>query len=104
MSEYLRVADGSDKYSRILRKLLSFWLEADAILFNTVEELEQSTGLMYFRRKFGRHVVWPIGPVVLAATGSGEEAGITAEMCTKWLDPKPEKSVLYVSFGSQNTI
>ncbi|PON89239.1 UDP-glucuronosyl/UDP-glucosyltransferase [Trema orientale] len=104
MSEYLRVADGSDKYSMILRKLLSFWLKADAILFNTVEELEQSTGLMYFRRKFGRDVVWAIGPVVLPVRKSVKEAGITSEMCAKWLDSNPERSVIYVAFGSQNTI
>ncbi|PON89238.1 UDP-glucuronosyl/UDP-glucosyltransferase [Trema orientale] len=104
VSEYLRVSDGSDKHSIIVRKLLSFWFSTDAMLFNTVEELEQSTGLLYFRRIFGRDVVWAIGPVVSQVRRPVKEAGVTSEACTKWLDSKPEKSVLYVSFGSQHTI
>lgn len=101
MSENLRKADGGDKFLVVIQKLLSQWENADAMLFNTVEELETMTGLLYFRRKLGRPV-WPIGPVVLPA--ATKEGGIMTELCTKWLDTQPAKSVLYVSFGSQNTI
>ncbi|KAL5566585.1 hypothetical protein UlMin_029749 [Ulmus minor] len=61
---------------------------------STVEELDKR-GLDYFRRK-----IWAIGPVLR----SGKEVGIKSEMCLKWLDSKPAKSVLFISFGSQNTI
>ncbi|CBI16423.3 unnamed protein product, partial [Vitis vinifera] len=37
-------------------------------------------------------------------TRSGRESGITSELCNKWLDAKPANSVLYIAFGSQNTI
>ncbi|KAH9741069.1 UDP-glycosyltransferase 92A1 [Citrus sinensis] len=36
--------------------------------------------------------------------GAGKEHGISAELCKNWLDRKPCRSVLYVSFGSQDTI
>ncbi|EXB48394.1 UDP-glycosyltransferase 92A1 [Morus notabilis] len=104
MSENLRDANG-DKFTAVIQKLLSLWENADAMLFNTVEELEAKTGLLYFRRKLGRPA-WPIGPVVLPVLARKEGAIITftSEMCIKWLDSKPAWSVLYVSFGSMNTI
>ncbi|XP_052291508.1 UDP-glycosyltransferase 92A1-like [Citrus sinensis] len=105
LADYLRVADGSDSFSAILQKVLPQWMNADGILVNTVEELDK-IGLMYFKRKFGRSV-WPIGPVLLSTEnrgGAGKEYGISTELCKKWLDTKPYTSVLYVSFGSQNTI
>ncbi|KAL5567196.1 hypothetical protein UlMin_030360 [Ulmus minor] len=100
MSEILQKSDGSDSFSLFNQKMLSQWENTDGILFNTVEDLDK-TGLGYFRRKIGRKI-WAIGPVLLPVDGqsrAGKEDGIT-----KWLDSKPEKSVLYISFGSQNTI
>ncbi|XP_044482062.1 UDP-glycosyltransferase 92A1-like [Mangifera indica] len=106
LSEVLRVADGSDPTTAFRRKeLLSPWSKADGILFNTVEEIDK-LGLMYFSRKLGRQV-WPIGPVLLAPGSqarSRRDFGISPEECKYWLDNKPSCSVLYVSFGSQNTI
>ncbi|KAH7560498.1 hypothetical protein JRO89_XS10G0031400 [Xanthoceras sorbifolium] len=101
LTDYLRVAD----HGMVLKKVLSPWKNVDGILVNTVEELD-NIGLMYFRREIGRQV-WPIGPVLLS-TGSearaGKELGISQDVCKNWLDSKPCSSVLYVSFGSQNTI
>lgn len=80
------------------------WKETDAMLFNTLEELEH-IGLMYFRQEF-RCPIWPIGPI-LSPVGSkaraGTEAEMTTNLCLKWLDTKPLNSVLYVAFGSQTT-
>ncbi|XP_030505734.2 UDP-glycosyltransferase 92A1 [Cannabis sativa] len=105
MSEFLRVADGSDKFSVVLRELLQLWTKVDAFLFNTIEQIEQSNGLAYFRRIIGKDVIFSIGPVFSPATRSEKATiGITVEKCTQWLDSKPKRSVLYVSFGSMNTI
>ncbi|XP_031258021.1 UDP-glycosyltransferase 92A1-like [Pistacia vera] len=102
MSEPLRVTDGSDSISVFHREeLLCHWSKADGILFNTVEEIDK-LGLMYFRRKLGRQV-WSIGPFILSP-GSRRDFGVSSEVCKNWLDKKPSCSVLYVSFGSQNTI
>ncbi|KAL5765017.1 hypothetical protein ACOSQ2_017611 [Xanthoceras sorbifolium] len=68
--------------------------------------LSVADGLTYFRRKFSRPV-WPIGPVLLSNSSQAREQtqfGISPEMCKNWLDTKPSSSVLFVSFGSQNTI
>ncbi|KAH0665214.1 hypothetical protein KY285_026420 [Solanum tuberosum] len=34
----------------------------------------------------------------------GKEHGLSSEECISWLNEHPERSVLYISFGSQNTI
>lgn len=106
LAEHIRAADGKDQFSRFIQRVFHMLGEADGILFNTVEELDL-IGLNYFRRKF-KYPVWPIGPVLLTAERSAragmKQAGITTELLKKWLDSKPDNSVLYVSFGSQNTI
>jgi hypothetical protein len=98
-------ADGADAWSIYQKENLSGWLKSDGILFNTLEELDE-IGLLYFRRKLGRPA-WPIGPVLLpmesrARVGKG---GISPDRrCIEWLSAKPVNSVLFVSFGSMNTI
>lgn len=98
-------ADGEDSWSKIQRQNMSSWFDSDGILFNTVGGFDQ-LGLMYFERKFGRPV-WPIGPVLLSSESRasvGKQKGVTSEICWEWLNAKPLNSVLYVSFGSMNTI
>ena len=98
-------ADGTDRWSRILLKNLSLWVKSDAILFNTVEEID-GIGLSYFRRKLSLSV-WPIGPLLPSVddrSRGGKNPGISLELCISWLDSKPPNSVLYISFGSQSTI
>ncbi|XP_059668873.1 UDP-glycosyltransferase 92A1-like [Cornus florida] len=102
LSEHMPEADGPDPVSVFQHKNLPLWLNSDAIVFNTIEELEMK-GLTYFRRKIGRPV-YSVGPLLLPGENRGKEAEITPDQCIKWLDTKPPTSVLYVSFGSQNTI
>ncbi|CAM8961705.1 unnamed protein product [Rhodiola kirilowii] len=94
-------ADGTDPWSTFQAANLPKWIESDSIMFNTVEELD-STGLAYFRR-LTKKKIYAIGPVLLPAEHRrrfGKEAG----SCKKWLDSKPDNSVMYISFGSNNTI
>nr|UXM20071.1 UGT47 [Panax notoginseng] len=98
-------ADGTDSWSKTLQFMLSSWVDSDGILFNTVEEIDK-TGLDYFPRKLSLPV-WPIGPIHLSVdtrARSGKKYGISSESCINWLDSKPQNFVLYISFGSQNTI
>lgn len=98
-------ADGTDSWSVFQGKNLPRWFNSDGVLFNTAGEFDK-IGLEYFRRKLGRPA-WPVGPILLSMEGrarSGRESGITSELCNKWLDAKPANSVLYIAFGSQNTI
>ncbi|KAJ6713382.1 GLYCOSYLTRANSFERASE [Salix purpurea] len=98
-------ADGSDSWSVFQRMNLPAWVDSNGILFNTVEEFDQ-LGLMYFRKRLGRPA-WAIGPVLLSVdhrARAGKQSGISADFLKNWLDTKPVSSVLYVSFGSNNTI
>ncbi|WOH06407.1 hypothetical protein DCAR_0625858 [Daucus carota subsp. sativus] len=98
-------ADGTDRWSKFLVYNLSSWVKSDAIMFNTVEEID-GIGLSYFRRKLGLSV-WPIGPVLPSVDNrsrGGKNFGVSSDVCMKWLDSKPLNSVLYISFGSQSTI
>jgi hypothetical protein len=74
--------------------------ETGAVLVNTVEEFEP-TGLDMLRRTL-KIPVWPIGPLVRATNlpvSPEAEAAVVS-----FLDCHPPSSVLYISFGSQNSI
>nr|WIW42753.1 UDP-glycosyltransferase [Nicotiana tabacum] len=101
LSQSLLAADSTDPYTNFNRENFLNFLNSDGILFNTVEELDR-LGLTYFRRKLGLPV-WAIGPVLRPVTVS-DKGKDSPEKCIKWLDQKEAKSVLYISFGSQNTI
>ncbi|KAK0604948.1 hypothetical protein LWI29_021212 [Acer saccharum] len=98
-------ADGTDSWSVFQGQNLPEWVNSNGVLFNTVEVFDQ-LGLMYFKRKLGCPV-WPVGPVLLSLKNRakvGKEGGVSPEFCKEWLDSKPVNSVLYISFGSMNTI
>ncbi|KAL5765016.1 hypothetical protein ACOSQ2_017610 [Xanthoceras sorbifolium] len=95
LSDNLRAADGTDSLSVFLNKVLPLWTAVDRISVNTVGETSRP--------------VWPIGPVLLSTSSGGhnrdgKELGVSTEACKSWLGKRPCNSVLYVSFGSQNTI
>ncbi|KAJ4962747.1 hypothetical protein NE237_022686 [Protea cynaroides] len=99
LSQFLMGADGTDDWSIFLQEQLSLSLKSDALLFNSVEALDQ-TGSNYFRRKFGGRVR-TIGPI---RTKLRQEKGGNQDFCLEWLNTHEPSSVIYVSFGSQNTI
>ncbi|TKY48352.1 UDP-glycosyltransferase 92A1 [Spatholobus suberectus] len=97
-------ADGADAWSLFQKSNLSAWVDSDGVLFNTVEAFD-SVGLGYFKRKLGRPA-WAIGPALFSAgSGSrGKGGGVNPKLCREWLNTKPPGSVLFVCFGSMNTI
>ncbi|KAL6966397.1 hypothetical protein U1Q18_032178 [Sarracenia purpurea var. burkii] len=104
LPDHLKAAGIGDSWYSFSQGMFRDWLESDGILFNTTEEID-GVGLEYYRRHL--HLpVWPVGPI-LSSTGSkaraGDGAKSTSDLCTKWLDTKPENSVLYVAFGSQSS-
>ncbi|XP_077210349.1 UDP-glycosyltransferase 92A1-like [Tasmannia lanceolata] len=103
LPNHLKLADGTDRWSKFLKRELSFWLRSDGFLINTVEEFEL-IGLGYFRRKMSRPV-WPIGPITSDKEASvRKNPGIPVDHCVEWLNLHRPCSVLYISFGSQNSI
>ena len=98
-------ADGDDPWSKFQKENLSAWVDSNGVLFNTIGDFDQM-GLAYFRRKLNRPV-WPMGPVLLPSESRasvGKQNGLTEQLCGEWLNSKPLNSVLFVSFGSMNTI
>lgn len=109
LSPSLVIADGNDPYSVFQMKNLPNWRNSDGVLFNTIEEFEKN-GLMYFRRKLCIPI-WAIGPIlfqendsVIISSTPRKESGVDLDKCKEWLNSKEKKSVLYICFGSQNTI
>ncbi|XVE81089.1 hypothetical protein DITRI_Ditri15bG0035300 [Diplodiscus trichospermus] len=123
LHRFIRNADGTDLWSRFFQPQISGSLQSFRWLCNTVEEIEP-LGLELLR-KYIKVPVWTIGPLLpkpwlnkpsssssssLSANNSlygqhaGKEPGISAEKCFQWLDLRGPDSVLYISFGSQNTI
>eukprot|EP01018_Ginkgo_biloba_P006717 Gb_24828 [translate_table: standard] len=110
LSSDIKASDGSDPGSLISNRNISCNANSWGTIFNTFEDLEHDF-LDSFRRITGRPV-WAVGPILpLAATLQtkeiacrGNESVVDAETCLKWLDSHPVSSVLYISFGSQNSI
>lgn len=112
LHRFIRYADGSDSWSKFFPPQIALSMKSNGWICNTVEKIEP-LGLQLLRDYIGLPV-WTVGPLLpppsAALKGSnskyraGKEPGIALEACIEWLDLKDEKSVLYISFGSQNTI
>ncbi|MED6133445.1 hypothetical protein PIB30_028369 [Stylosanthes scabra] len=98
----IRESDGNDAWSRFFVPQLQLSLKSDGWIGNTVEEIEP-LGLDLLR-KYIQIPVWCVGPLLQPLAHKGKESGIAIEECIEWLNVKDQSSVLYISFGSQNTI
>jgi hypothetical protein len=106
--------------STFAQSQISLSLGSHGWLCNTIEEIEPLG--MKVLRKYLKLPVRAIGPDVLppaalkkeyssSSFGSnifkqcaGKKLGISPEKCIEWLNLQGLGSVLYISFGSQNTI
>ncbi|XP_059447302.1 UDP-glycosyltransferase 92A1-like [Corylus avellana] len=109
LHQFLRAADGADMWSRFMQPQISHCLESCGWLCNSVEEIEPF-GLQLLR-KYLKLPVWTIYKHPSSSSRSsisrqraGKEPGLAPEKCIEWLDLQSPDSVLYISFGSQNTI
>lgn len=118
LHRFLRYADGTDLWSSFMQPQITGSLRSFGWLCNTVEEIEPF-GLELLRKYIKKSPVWTIGPLLpkqwlnkssfssnngLYKQHAGKEPGISPEKCVQWLDLQCPESVLYISFGSQNTI
>ncbi|XVE81090.1 hypothetical protein DITRI_Ditri15bG0035400 [Diplodiscus trichospermus] len=118
LHRFIRNADGTDLWSSFFQPQISGSLQSFGWLCNTVEEIEPRGSELL--SKYIKLPVWTIGPLLpkawlkessslsnnnsLYRQHAGKEPGISAEKCFQWLDLHGPDSVLYISFGSQNTI
>jgi len=108
LHSYLRDTESTDEWSQFLIPQISQSMKSEGWICNTAEEIEP-LGL-HLLRKYLQLPIWAVGPLLPPAVlkgskhRSGKESGVALEACMEWLDLKDENSVVYVSFGSQNTI
>ncbi|XP_017224287.1 crocetin glucosyltransferase 3 [Daucus carota subsp. sativus] len=114
LHKYVRNADGNDDWSKFFQPQISLSLGSFGWLCNTVEEIEP-LGLKVLEN-YTKLPIWCIGPLLpprmldssssneIFGKRAGKEPGLSPETCLQWLDSYAENSVLYISFGSQNTI
>ncbi|RCV38848.1 hypothetical protein SETIT_8G175200v2 [Setaria italica] len=74
----------------------SKYREADAILVNSFDAVEPGPAKILRQPAPWRPVVYPIGPLIQADTGGSKNDAA----CLEWLDRQPDRSVIFVSFGS----
>ncbi|KAL3724435.1 hypothetical protein ACJRO7_029581 [Eucalyptus globulus] len=116
----IREADTTDQWSKFFQVQLKLSLASDGWLCNSVEEIEP-LGLDLLR-KYLKLPVWAVGPLVPSdllqksspispdstlrsiQKRTGKALGVSLEKCLDFLNSHGPNSVLYISFGSQNTI
>ncbi|KAK1412872.1 hypothetical protein QVD17_34452 [Tagetes erecta] len=112
----VRAIDGKDELSRAFKRGSSY--EYNGVLCNTVKEIEP-LGLEAMRNYF-KLPVWCVGPLIplklliknmsldtsmgVTSQRSGKKLGIDPKYCMEWLDSHQTRSVVYISFGSENAI
>jgi len=93
-------ADGAERWTAYQHRRMRHAYRTDAVIINTVEDLDP-TGLSMVRRALGDVVpVFPVGPLVR----DSDETTTTTHDVLGWLDTQRPASVLYISFGSQNAL
>ncbi|KAJ4812225.1 Glycosyltransferase [Rhynchospora pubera] len=95
----LLMSDGTNLSSISLKREFLLCCKTDSILVNTAEELEQKWIDMV--AKSLQIPIFPIGPLI---GGLNPASPTEATEIIEWLDLHPPASVLYISFGSQNSI
>ncbi|TVU46115.1 hypothetical protein EJB05_05633, partial [Eragrostis curvula] len=95
--------DSRDRRTAFCHRLIPHGYRTDAVLVNTVDEFEP-TGLAMVRRTVGKIPVWPIGPLLRDHDTKMASSTKVDDCILRWMDSQPPESVLYISFGSQNTI
>ncbi|XP_074263512.1 UDP-glycosyltransferase 92A1-like [Silene latifolia] len=93
---FIRIADGTDAWSTFFQPQISMSMQSSGWLVNSVEEVEPLG--FEILRNYLKLPVWAIGPLVSSPQSSPNDK------CIKWLNTKEKDTVLYISFGSQNTI
>ncbi|XP_010257276.1 PREDICTED: crocetin glucosyltransferase 3-like [Nelumbo nucifera] len=106
LSNNMKAASKDKRSSEFVKRQADCCRRSDGSLWNTVEVLEKSS-LHNWAQSTGKPV-WAIGPLLPRSCDEhergGKRPGLSPEACIEWLNLHPPNSVLYVSFGSQNSV
>lgn len=95
---FLQETDTSKVMNRFIHKAFADAKNADFIICNTVEELEPES-ISVLKERQPTYAIGPLFPSHF--TNRAVEMNLWSESdCSRWLDSKPQRSVLYASFGS----
>ncbi|KAI3890221.1 hypothetical protein MKW92_002681 [Papaver armeniacum] len=119
LCSHLRESNKESTFAKFFRRQIFSSLKSDGMLCHSVEEIEV-VGLEVLRNLMESKPVWTVGPLlpsfllqgnsnknkesIVSHSRTGKEFGISPESCIEWLNQQKPSSVLYISFGSQNTI
>ncbi|KAG9447682.1 hypothetical protein H6P81_013810 [Aristolochia fimbriata] len=98
LSRSCQEADESDPWTILFRKHVKFISQADGMFVNTVEEIDDR-GLDSLRKHVSRRI-WAVGPLLRFSSSPSSSSTSIVE----WLNKHSPNSVLYISFGSQNSM
>ncbi|KAK1407389.1 hypothetical protein QVD17_39004 [Tagetes erecta] len=81
------------------------------IVFNTFEDLEGDY-IDYMKKQMGHDRIWAVGPLLptknerdpKGSTGRGGSSVVPPDDLFMWLDQKRDESVVYICFGSRETL
>ncbi|KAH7662797.1 UDP-glucuronosyl/UDP-glucosyltransferase protein [Dioscorea alata] len=101
----------ASKYSSFLQRQTLLCFKSNAILLNTVKEFE-TAGLRMLEKLITGVPLFPIGPLLCQSSpppSSSLSLSLSLSLsssssCVEWLDKHSPGTVLYISFGSQNSI
>ncbi|KAF8395865.1 hypothetical protein HHK36_019820 [Tetracentron sinense] len=106
LSRNMKSATGNDPSSRFTVRQAEYCRRSDGSIWNTVDVIEKSS-LDHWAQSMGKPV-WAIGPLLPISSKEyergGKMPGLSPEICIEWLDQHPPNTVVYVSFGSQNSV
>ncbi|KAK1260696.1 UDP-glycosyltransferase 92A1 [Acorus gramineus] len=98
VSPMLLHANDEDPGFMYFRRQILMSSNSSGILINTAKEFERG-GVEFLEAQTGTPI-WPIGPILrMPKKSTPSDSG-----CVAWLNQHAEASVLYVSFGSENSI
>ncbi|KAK7264549.1 hypothetical protein RJT34_32158 [Clitoria ternatea] len=94
-----------ESLTQFLETMMETALKSHGLIVNNFAELDGEEYIEHYKKTTG-HKAWHLGPASLVRksiqekTERGHKSVVSADDCLTWLNSKPDRSVLYICFGS----